>query len=117
MDSGIYRDLSNNVDIVAFGGRIGMEMSISKDKSNGYLWFRVLENKYTPGSTISEEDRKTGAQVALYFDNTTSIELLIDNLQFIKDHLSGMSEKELDEKYKERIVYRPETTIITHELP
>lgn len=117
MDSGIYRDLSNNVDIVAFGGRIGMEMSISKDKSNGYLWFRALENNYTPGSTISEEDRKPGGLVALYFDNTTSIELLIDNLQFIKDHLSGMSEEELDEKYKERVVYRPETTIITHELP
>ena len=117
MDSGIYRDLSNNVDIVAFGGRIGMEMSISKDKSNGYLWFRALENNYTPGDTIREEDRKPGGQVALYFDNTTSIELLIDNLQFIKDRLSGMSEKELDEKYKERVVYRPETTIITHELP
>ena len=111
MDSGIYRDLSNNVDIVAFGGRIGMEMSISKDKSNGYLWFRVLGNKYTPGDTIREEDRKPGGQVALYFDNTTSIELLIDNLQFIKDYLSGMSEEELDEKYKERVVYRSEMDI------
>lgn len=103
MESGIYRNLASGEDIVVFGGRISIAVSLNKNAKEGRVKLGMLKKKYTPGDSIDEDDKWNDPQVTLHFDNATSIDMLMNSLSYVKDHILGMSIKEMREKYKEFI--------------
>ena len=103
MESGIYRNLASGEDIVVFGGRISIGVSLNKNAKEGSVMLGMLKRKYTPGDSRDEEDKWNDPQVTLHFDNATSIDILMNSLSYVKDHIQGMSIEEMREKYKEFI--------------
>lgn len=106
MESGIYRNLANGEDIVVFGGRIGITVSLNNNSKEGCLKLGMLKKKYTPGDSMDENDKWSEPQVTLHFDNVTSIDILMNGLSYVKDYIQGMSIEEIREKYK-IFIYSP----------
>ena len=103
MESGIYRNLASGEDIVVFGGRISVAVSLDNNSKEGSVKLGMLKKKYTPGDSRDEDDKWNDPQVTLHFDNVTSIDILMNSLSYVKDYIQGMSIEEIREKYKEFI--------------
>lgn len=100
MESGIYRNLASGEDIVVFGGRISVDVSLNNNVKEGCVKLGMLKKKYTPGDSRDEGDKWSDPQVTLHFDNVTSIDILMDSLSYVKDYIQGMSIEGIREKYK-----------------
>ena len=103
MESGIYRNLATGEDIVVFGGRVGIAVSLNNNCKEGCVKLGMLKKKYTPGDIRDEKDKWCEPQVTLHFDNATSIDILMNSLSYVKDYIQGMSIDGISEKYKEFI--------------
>lgn len=100
MESGIYRNLASGEAVVVFGGCISVMVSLNNKDKNGCLKLGVLNKKYAPGDRRDEDDRRDNPQVALYFDNAVSIDILMNGLSYVKDYIQGTPIEELSERYK-----------------
>lgn len=110
MESGIYRDLASNEDFVVFGGRIARSVNWGEDRKEVLLHFVVADKEYEVGESVSKATfNENTPQVGLVFDNPHSVDILIQDLEFVRDILNGMPKEELDAKYS-HIVKQNEPT-------
>lgn len=100
MESGIYRNLASGEDIVVFGGRISIAVSLNNNEKEGCVKLGMLKKKYTPGDIRDEGDKWSDPQVTLHFDNVTSIDILMNGLSYVKEYIQGTPIEEIREKYK-----------------
>lgn len=100
MKSGIYRDLLSNEDYVVFGGRIARSTHWNEDRKSVALHFVATDELYTIGEEVKKDTfRINKPLVGLVFDNPQSVDILINDLNMVKDILNGISKEELNTKY------------------
>lgn len=99
MKSGIYRDLASNEDFVVFGGRIARSVSWNEDRKEVQLHFVAANKEYEVGVSVSKATfNENTPQVGLVFDNPQSVDILIQDLEFVRYILNGMPKEELGAK-------------------
>lgn len=86
--SGIYQSTINNGIFVIFGGKIAL--SINNDNEHQFLTMFQLKEEL-PGSTPVDKSMidENCPPVALAFNNTASINILIEHLEEIKKNLNN----------------------------
>lgn len=70
---------------IRFDGDIGIAGHIFGDE--GVVAFGELKKKYNPGAKISKEDFPIDYPAKLVFNNTKSIDVLINTLQELKNKM------------------------------
>ena len=110
MESGIYRDLASNEDFVVFGGRIARSVGWNEDRKEVLLHFLLADKIYEVGCQVSKSTfNNNKPQVGLVFNNPQSVDILIRDLEYIKDILNGMSREELKAKYSDMVALNEPT--------
>lgn len=86
LKSGIYYNEEDDNIILKFGGKIGIKVSSDSEGKEQYIHFNELEKKMKMGELIPRGNKKKVFQneIILIFDKRESINILIENLEYIK---------------------------------
>lgn len=109
MKSGIYRDLASNEDFVVFGGRIARSVGWNEDRKEVLLHFVPTDEIYEVGAQVSEATFNNKPQVGLVFNNPQSVDIIIRDLEYVRDILNGMLKEELETKYNDMLALNEPT--------
>ena len=110
MESGIYRDLASNEDFGVFGGRIARSVSWNEDRKEVLLHFVLTDKIYEVGAQVSKATFSNNKpQVGLVFNSPQSVDIIIRNLEYVRDILNGMPKEELETKYNDMVALNEPT--------